>query len=198
MKQYEVYPECNVDTNLVGHILGGYPKHKSTCNEVTKAVNNADGFAIGIIDADKRQATMDPGFVEVNKLDLSSPNEYEHDHVTMYVHKDCKRYMFTVKPAMDMFILHAAQHQGVDMKSEGFAANLDGFKKQTKRIQAAEDPQLRKLFDKIKGYPELVRLRNTLRYLMQYQLDADVEVAKRFFNGELSKEDLIPMLTCFC
>ena len=40
MKQMNVFPECNVDTNLVGFILGGYVKHKSTCNEVAKAEIN--------------------------------------------------------------------------------------------------------------------------------------------------------------
>lgn len=194
MKQYEVYPECNVDTNFVGYILGAAPKHKSTCNEVTKAVNGTGGFAIGIIDADKRQATMDPGFVKVNEIDLSAKNECEREHVTMYVHEDGKRYIFTIKPAMDMFILHAAKQQGVNMKSEGFSSNIEEFKKQTKRIQAAEDPRLRNLFDKIKGYPEIVRLRNTLKYLMRYQLDADVDIAKKFFSGELSTDELIPLL----
>jgi hypothetical protein len=42
MKQYNVFPECNVDTNLVGYLLGGYPKHKSSCNEVVKAVNGTN------------------------------------------------------------------------------------------------------------------------------------------------------------
>ena len=46
MKQYNVFPECNVDTNLVGYLLGGYPKHKSSCNEVVKAVNVSDQFAV--------------------------------------------------------------------------------------------------------------------------------------------------------
>ena len=63
-EQMNVFPECNVDTNLVSHILGGYVKHKSCCNEVVKAVNSSETFAIGIIDADKRHATMDNGFYE--------------------------------------------------------------------------------------------------------------------------------------
>ena len=63
-EQMNVFPECNVDTNLVSYILGGYVKHKSCCNEVVKAVNSSETFAIGIIDADKRHATMDKGFYE--------------------------------------------------------------------------------------------------------------------------------------
>ena len=112
MKQYNVFPECNVDTNLVGYLLGGYPKHKSSCNEVVKAVNASDQFAVGIIDADKRAATMDAGFAEY------------------------------------------------------------------------------RLFDLIAGYPELQRLRNTLKYLMHKQYDADPEEAKAYFDGRKTSDDL--------
>ena len=85
MKQHRVFPECNVDTNFVGQLLGGAVMHKSTCNEVAKAVNSSDQFAVGIIDADKRQATLDPGFKEYvhgGKADGKTK------HVTMYIHDD--------------------------------------------------------------------------------------------------------------
>ena len=142
MKQMNVFPECNVDTNFVGYILGGFVKHKSTCNEVTKAINNSQEFAVGIIDADKRMATLDSGFkqYEIEIVDG------KHRHVAMFIHNDGKRFVFTVKPAMDKFILDAAKEVGVDIKSVGFPSSLDEFKKYTKRIQAANDPQLRNLF----------------------------------------------------
>lgn len=187
MRQQRVFPECNVDTNLVGHILGGVAMHKSSCNEVVKAVNNSDSFSVGIIDADKRPATMDSGFQEYvvgSKVDGISK------HITMFVHQDKKRYMFTVKPAMDKFILDAAKEQDVDVKKAGFATSIDGFKRQTKRIQASNDPNLRKLFGLIDHNPELRRFRNTLKYLTTMQYDADPETAKRFFNGELDDESL--------
>ena len=187
MKQYNVFPECNVDTNLVGHLLGGYPKHKSTCNEVVKAVNGSDEFAIGIIDADKRPATMDEGFEEYV---LPEPVDGNNRHVAMFVHEDGKRFMFIVKPAMDKFIMDAANAEGVSMKSAGYSSSLKAFTKETKRIQAATDKKLRKLFDRIVGYPELQRLRNTLKYLMHKQYDADVNVARQFFDGTLTKDDL--------
>ena len=194
MKQYDIFPECNVDTNLIGYLLGGYPKHKSSCNEVVKAVNNKDGFAIGIIDADKRLATLDPGFVKFNELDLSAENECEREHITMYIHQDEKRYIFTITPAMDKFILDAAKQQKVDMKQAGFPNKLETFIKLTKRIQSANDAKLRNLFDKIKSYPELQRFRNTIKYLLHCQINADLKLVKSFFNGELSNMDLVDLL----
>ena len=192
MKQHNVFPECNVDTNLVGFILGGYAKHKSSCNEVVKAVNHAAGFAVGVIDADKRQATMDSGFEEY-KLDENVDGERRH--IAMFVHQDGRRFMFTVKPAMDKFILDAAAVQHVDLRKAGFPTTLEGFKKVTKRIQAADDHDLRKLFGMIAGYDELQRFRNTLKYLMTKQYDVDVDTAKRFFKGDLSSDDLAVYLT---
>ena len=139
MKQYDVFPECYVDTNLVGHILGGHVKHKSSCNEVVKAVNKSDGFAIGIIDDDKRRATMDAVFSIGEQATLVDGHQ---KHVAMYVHEDGKRFIFTIKPAMDKFILDAAKSQNVDIESAGYSSQLEEFKKATKRIQAATDPQL--------------------------------------------------------
>lgn len=121
MKQMNVYPECNVDTNLIGYLLGGHAMHKSTCNEVVKAMNTTDRFAIGIIDADKRMPTMDAGFKEYCTETVADGCI---KHLTMYIHEDGKRYIFTVKPAMDKFILDAAKEQNVDMKVAGYSSKL--------------------------------------------------------------------------
>ena len=187
MKQINVFPECNVDTNLISYILGGYVKHKSTCNEVAKAVNNSDEFAVGIIDADKRMATLDCGF---EKYANGNEADGENVHITMYIHDDGKRFVFTVKPAMDKFLMDAARQLGLDMKDAGYPATLEAFKKETKRIQAAEDPKLRKLFSLILENEELQRFRNTLKYLMTKQYDVDINVVKAFFDGTLTKSDL--------
>ena len=193
MKQYRVFPECNVDTNFVGQLLGGAVMHKSTCNEVAKAVNNSDLFAVGIIDADKRQATLDPGFTEYVQ---DGKADGKTKHVTMYIHDDGKRFMFTIKPAMEKFIMDAAKDQKVDMRDAGYDNTLDGFKKETKRITAETDPKLRRLFVLIKDNPELSRFRNTLKYLMTALYGTDVEVAKQYFNGTLTEEDLEAFFKC--
>ena len=187
MKQLNVFPECYIDTNLVGFILGGYVKHKSTCNEVAKAVNKSNEFAIGIIDADKRMATLDSGF---EKYDNGYEADGENVHVTMYIHSDGKRFMFTVKPAMDKFLLDAAKQLGINLKDAGYPSTLEAFKKETKRIQAAEDAKLRNLFAMILDNEELQRFRNTLKYLMKKQYDADIDIVKSFFDGSLTKIDL--------
>ena len=186
MKQNNIYPECNVDTNLVGFIIGGHAKHKSSSNEVVKAVNNTDEFAIGIIDDDKRRATMDAGFVEYKRADGVIANT----HIKMFIHNDRKRFLFTVKPAMDKLIYDAASAMKIDLVEYDLGTSFDDFKKVTKRIQAETDPRLRKLFPDISDYPELQRFRNVLRYLMYKQYGADTNVVKSFFDGRLGSQDL--------
>ena len=108
----------------------------------------------------------------------------------MYIHSDRKRFMFTVKPAMDKFLLDAAKQLGINLKDAGYPSTLEALKKETKRIQAAEDPKLRNLFAMILDNEELQRFRNTLKYLMKKQYDVDIDIAKSFFDGNLTKVDL--------
>lgn len=186
-QQMNVFPECNVDTNLVVHILGGYVKHKSTCNEVVKAVNKSDDFAVGVIDADKRQATMDAGFHE-----YALPQNVDglSRHVRFFIHDDRKRFIFTVYKAMDSFIFNAAMSQKANMSAFGNPKNVDEFLAYTKNVQAETDPKLRKLFNEIKDYPELMCFRNTLKYLLAKKYKVDIGVAKQFFDGTLGKDNL--------
>ena len=98
--------------------------------------------------------------------------------------------MFTVKPAMDKFLLDAAKQLGINLRDAGYPSTLEAFKKETKRIQAAKDPKLRNLFAMIRDYEELQRFRNTLKYLMNKQYDVDIDIAKSFFDGTFTNKDL--------
>ena len=180
-RQEEIYPECNVDTNLMGFIIGGAVKHKHCCNEVAKALNGTDGFAIGVVDDDKRPATFDDGFV---------PHESTWSHVAFYPHKDGKRFLFKIHKAMDEFVFDMARDMRVDLRDLGYPDTLMEFKKITKREDASQNPKLRKLFAKIADNRELTAFRNTVRYLVHAKYQADVNVAKDFFDGKLTTDDL--------
>lgn len=187
MRQYNIFPECYVDTNLVGFVLGGHVKHKSCCNEVMKAVNYSDEFAIGIIDDDKRRATMDAGFHEYQSP-LAASNVTTH--LSLYIHDDGKRYVITVNPAMDKFILDAAKSCNVSMANAGYPTTLKEFKKVTKTILAAYDSDLRNLFQLISDNPEMQQLRNTLKYLVHFQYRANADVLKYFWDGVYTSSEL--------
>ena len=180
MKQERIFPECYIDTNLVSYIVGGHVMHKSCCNEVVKAVNQSDSFAIGIIDEDKRLARMDAGF----KIYEPAQN-VGVKHISMFIHDDGKRFVFTVRPAMDKFILDAAAHQRVKVEDFGYPSALKEFTRCTKKITAANDSNFRGLISAVVKYPEMQRFRNTLKYLVSNKGSIDIEVAKRFFCGTL-------------
>ena len=79
----------------------------------------------------------------------------------------------------------------VDTNLVGFL--VGGFAKY--KVQAATDPKLRNLFDRISGCPELQRLKNTLKYLVNMQYEADAAVARQFFDGTLTSDDLSEKLS---
>ena len=95
---------------------------------------------------------------------------------------------------MDKFIMDAAREQNVRMKDSGYSSKLQEFTKEMKKIQAANDLKLRKLFDRIKGNPELQCFRNALKYLVSMRYNVDSDVAKRFFDGSIETKELRDIL----
>lgn len=70
-----ILPECYVDTNLVETITKSRYNHKHGCNNVVKAMLEAhhlkDGFALGIVDEDKKILKYTEAFkVVVDKAQL--------------------------------------------------------------------------------------------------------------------------------
>lgn len=185
MKQLEVFPECFLDTNFVSYMLGGWVKHKHSCNEVANAINKTNGFAIGIIDDDKREPKLDNGF---------ELYEYHTKHISMFVHQDGHRYLFKVKKAMDSFIYDMAKDEKVQLSQFNLPNDFKDFKKVTKQVQANKDERLIHLFEQLKNNREFVCFRNTLKYLVSKQLKADINTAKKFFKGTLTKDDLARIL----
>lgn len=63
-----IIPECYVDTNLIETLIKAQGcNHQKGCNQVCKVMKEkfAERFAVGIIDADKRQPSY---LAEFNKI----------------------------------------------------------------------------------------------------------------------------------
>ena len=69
MKDLYFVPECYVDTNLVESLLEtDGVNHQKGCNTVVNTMKGKvlnDGFAVGIIDSDKRQPSYVKEFTEI-------------------------------------------------------------------------------------------------------------------------------------
>ncbi len=69
---FHIIPECYVDTNLIETIVPpngrGY-NHQKGCPNVAKTMREhaqlSDGFAVGIIDKDKKEVAYAKEFVEI-------------------------------------------------------------------------------------------------------------------------------------
>ena len=123
MKDLYFVPECYVDTNLVESLLEtDGVNHQKGCNTVINTMKGKvlnDGFAVGVIDSDKRQPSYVKEFVEIAKS----------EHLSLMKHNTKSHYLVMIKPAMDQFILDCAEAQNISMSDYNLVSDLEGFKK---------------------------------------------------------------------
>ena len=170
-----IIPECYVDTNLVSALLGGIGvNHQKSCNKVVGRMKDkyGDGFAVGIIDNDKRR----PGYLDEFQTIANS------SHLTLYKHPQKHHYIITVAPAAEMFILNAASDAGLSLSDYGLPANLKELMKLTKHIVSNSDSRLIRLFHDLSSVGEVALLKNTLKYLLDKMYYASSDELKALFK----------------
>lgn len=154
-----IIPECYIDTNLVETLVcyGGC-NHQKGCNQVAKIMQEkyADRFAVGIIDADKRQ----PSYLnEFNQIASSS-------HLDLLRHRVRPHYIIRVQPAADGFILACVQTSQLDMAEYGLSPVLKEFTSQTKNVMSNKDLRFKQLFKALKTTREFLLLQSLLEYFV--------------------------------
>lgn len=173
-KALDIIPECYVDTNLVGWLLGKGVNHQHGCNNVTAVMQNAklkDAFAIGIVDDDKRKSK----YVEDFKM-IAVTN-----HLEIRKHPDKSHFFILVKKAAEDFILSAANEIGCNLADKGLSNDLEELKKTTKNCESNIDPHLRNAFAAISKSSEMKIFKNILKYLEGHKYDADENVICNIF-----------------
>lgn len=175
-KALDIFPECYVDTNLVGYLLGEGVNHHLSCGQVASAMRkgkNNDRFALGIVDDDKSKSPYVDEFASLAKT----------DHLELLKHPEKHHYFIVVSKAAEEFIINAADEVSFDMTEVNLSNELETLKKTTKRCQSNENKDLRKAFASIKQSSEMKVLRNALKYLEQNKMDSDDEVLKQIFQN---------------
>lgn len=173
-KALDIIPECFVDTNLVGWLLGKGVNHQHGCNNVTAVMQNAklkDAFAIGIVDDDKRKSK----YVDVFERVAAT------NHLEIRKHPDKPHFLIFVKKAAEDFIISAANEIGYDLACNNLSNDLEELKKTTKTCQSNEDKNLRKAFAALGNSSEVKIFKNILKYLEGHKYDAEVNVIKNIF-----------------
>ena len=178
MKDLYFVPECYVDTNLVESLLDSDGvNHQKGCNTVVNTMKGKilkDGFAVGVIDSDKRKPSYVNEFTEIAHT----------EHLSLLKHTTKAHYLIMVSPAMDKFILDCAVEEGVDLTEFNLPSDLNAFKDQTKAVNSKNDVRFKRLFKKLKDNPEIAILRNILCYLKSNKYTSNQKDLLKLFLNE--------------
>lgn len=165
-----IIPECYIDTNLIEALVlpqKGY-NHQKGCPAVAKCMKEkfGDSFAVGITDKDKRELKY------LEEFNLLANNE----NIYLYRHRAKPHFIIQVSPAVEVFIMNAAAELGVELKEYQIPSNLEGMKKETKKIDAKSSVKYRNLFKALKKAPTFQKLANIVMYLKDNKYNADEKV----------------------
>ena len=159
-----VVPECYADTNLMNVLVGKMCNHQKGCSTVCKTMNERlrDQFAIAIIDKDKRQPEATKQYEEIGHT----------TSLTVCKHQTRPHYLILVNPAIEEFMLNAANELGIDLADYSLPAELKELKKITKTLSAKENPTLSRLFRDLRGSSSFTCLNAVLQYLLEKKYTA--------------------------
>lgn len=171
MKDLFIIPECYIDTNLVETLITTEGcNHQKGCNTVVNTMQKkfGNGFALGIIDNDKRQVGYVSEFFEIAST------------ASLSLKKHCSKphYLIMVSPAMDGFLLKCAEELNINMEKYGYTSSLKEFTSITKSVTSKNDSGFKKLFKALDNAQEIIVLRNWLKYLKENQYQSKEEELK--------------------
>jgi hypothetical protein len=174
---FHIIPECYVDTNLIETLVppegDGY-NHQMGCPNVAKKMTESkalkDGFALGIIDKDKKEVAYAKSFdLVVNAGQL-----------ILLKHPTKNHYFIQIVPAIETWIIEQANEVGLSMATYDLPDGLSDLKYQSKTLKSKKDPRFKRLFkalmkEKASG---VVLLSEWVNYLKSHPFDADLDVFK--------------------
>lgn len=174
-------PECYVDSTLIKILLDADVNHKYSCTEVSKEMEKGiykDAFAVGIIDNDKRKLTyLENDFVKIGQTENLTFLKHRNKH--QYVIKVGKKHK-----AMETFIKANVDAMGMKMEDFDLSSDISKLIKQTKdSVTTQKDPRILNLCKRIRQSPEVAKLQNVLKYLVDNRYNADLQTLKMMIAG---------------
>ena len=169
-----IIPECYVDTNLVETLVcNGGCNHQKGCNQVAKIMQEkfSERFAVGIIDADKRQ----PGYLKEFHEITSS------EHIKIFRHSLRPHYMILVCPAIDSFILSCAETAQINLEDYDLSPKLKEFTTQTKNVMSNKDARFKRLFHSMQGKGEIDLITKLINYFIKDTYGVTEERIRQLF-----------------
>lgn len=166
-----ILPECYVDTNLVETITKSRYNHKHGCNSVVKAMQEAnhlkDGFAVGIVDEDKKILKYTQEFeVVVDKVQLKLLKHPKKNHYLIYV-----------VPAIEKWIIQNADEVNVHLSTYNLPHDYSELQNHTKVKTSSKDENFKDLFRALKrqNATGVLLLSKWITYLKEHPYNADLD-----------------------
>lgn len=154
---------------LVGNSLVNVCENLCTVAKVMKE-KFSDAFAVGIIDKDKQR--------------LDYLNEFDEVHsygtLTLYKHKTRHDYIVQIFPAIERFIMAAAEDCQISLADYDLPLDFNELKKTSKRANSKYDKRFKQLFKDVRsaGNQEFVTLNNWIAYLKDNNYNVNIEELK--------------------
>ena len=169
-----VVPECYVDTNLMNVLLNKSCNHQKGCATVCKTldVRLSDQFAIAVIDKDKKEPKAVEQFEQIG----------ESEHLIVSKHQTRPHYLIQIKPAIEVFIIDAAEELNVNLSDFGLPTELNELRKITKITTAKEDVTFARLFHALRLASHIQCLDNVLQYLLENKYAATEKEIRRLLQ----------------
>lgn len=166
-----IVPECYFDTVLVKTLLKRKKvNHQKSCTKVESTVKGIDDFAVGIIDKDKKEVQYLSEFNE----------EINAESLILWKHKTKQHYFIQLAPAIEKWILDAADESKINLEELGIPKDLEKLKRLTKNEAVSENEQLKALCRQLmNGNGKSVNtLATWLNYLYDNNRNADINALK--------------------
>jgi hypothetical protein len=171
---FNILPECYVDTNLVETITNSVYNHKHGCDNVVKAMletnNLKDGFALGIVDEDKKKLKYAEEFEEI----------VDATQLKLLKHPQKNHYLIYVVPAIEKWIISNADEAKISLSDFDLPHNFSELSKHTKRTTSSKDDRFKRLFKEMKNQNAsgVLLIIKWITYLKQHPYDADLNFFK--------------------
>lgn len=165
-----IIPECYVDTNLIETLVPPNKQynHQKGCGTVTKVMKErfTDRFALGIIDKDRTQVDYLKEFTLIS----------DQGHLLLHKHRTRSHFIIQINPAMECFIIEAAESVDISLSDFDLPTDLNPLKKISKSVNSKSDVRFKRLFKALKKEkaPSILLLFNWLSYLKENRYNIDL------------------------
>jgi hypothetical protein len=168
-----IMTECYADTLLIQKIVPPVSRynHKHSCYEVQNEMIKGsfkNRFALGIIDADKREISYLNDFEVIDTIE---------NNLILWRHKRnaIHHYIIQLCPALEGWVLKVCSEEEIDL--DGLPNDILGLRKYTKKQSSLKDPRLIAVFGKIankNGNNSVRKLKGWIEYLKEKNYQADI------------------------